>query len=193
MANISTDNKAIARYVAKAFGGSPAVREYLHDDLPLKIDILSVKDQPDISLTSFGTLGLSDTAFKWGNGEFPTRIELCAAAASSFEHFPNIISSAAFNVMRTQTVCHPGSVMPNYVAEYYTDTVLPHLYFTSPFPWEDELKSMDLPSKKVSWLLCFPISDAEHTFLKSHGEEKFEDMLETAGADIFDLNRHSAC
>lgn len=193
MANISNDNKVIARYVAKAFGGTPSVREYLHDNLPLRIDILSTKDQPDTNLTSFGTLGLSDTPLKWGDGEFPTRIELCAAAASSFDQFPNIISSASFNVMRTQVVCHPGTVMPNYVAEYYPNTSLPHLYFTSPFPWEDELKSMDLPSKKISWLLCFPISDAESTFLKSHGEEKFEDMLEAEGADIFDLNRHSAC
>jgi Suppressor of fused protein (SUFU) len=193
MANISTDNKTIARYVAKAFGGTPSVREYLHDSLPLKIDILSAKDQPDSGLTSYGTLGLSDTALKWGHGEFSTRIEFCAAAESAFEHFPNIVSSASFNVMRTQMVCHPGTVMPNYVAEYYKDTLLPHLYFTSPFPWEDAVKSIDLPNKKVSWLLCFPISEAEYAFLKTHGEEKFEDMLESAGVNIFDLSRHSAC
>jgi len=193
MSNISPDNKAIAQRIAKAFEGTPIVREYLHDNLPLKIAIASMVDKPDVDVTSYGTIGLSDTALKWGDGEFMTRIELCAAANSSISFFPNIVASAAFNIMRKKILCYPGSAMLNYVKEYYNDTQLPHLYFTSPFLWEDDLKSVELQTKTVSWLLCFPISQNEYNYLNENGDEKFETLLESSEVDIFDINRSSVC
>lgn len=191
MSKISSDNKAIARRLADVFGGHPSVREYLHDSLPLKIDVLSSENQPEEGVTSYGTIGLSDSPLKWGSGEFETRIELCGAINSSTEYFPNILTSAAFNIIRSRIVCHPGIYMENYVKEYYPGTKLPHLYFTSPFIWE-ELKSIALDKKKVTWLLCFPISQAETEFLKREGDDKFEDLLESREVDIFDINRESA-
>lgn len=193
MTTITPDNKALAKYVAAAFKNAPSVREYLHDDLPLKVDLLSAIDVEDTKLIAYSTIGLSDTSLKWGDGEFPTRIELCALADSSSLLLPNVIASAAFNIMRTGFVCRPGSVMQGYVAEYYPNSSLRHLYFTSPFLWEEQLKALTLPTKKVSWLLCFPISDAENDFLSENGEDEFESLLESTGIDIYDLDRPSAC
>ena len=191
MSKISSDNKAIARRLADVFGGRPSVREYLHDALPLKIDILSCENQPQEGVTSYGTIGLSDSSLNWGDGEFETRIELCGAINSSVKYFPNILTSAAFNIIRSKIVCHPGIYMENYVKEYYPETKLPHLYFTSPFIWE-QLKSITLDKKMVTWLLCFPISQTEAEFLHREGDDKFEDLLELREVDIFDINRESA-
>jgi hypothetical protein len=191
MSNILSDNKTIARHLASVFGGRPSVREYLHDNIPLKVDILSSDNHPCRGLISYGTIGLSDIPLKWGDGEFETRIELCGVADSAKEFFPNIIASAAFNIMRSRIVCYPGSSMRDYVKEYYKETKLPHLYFSSPFVW-DKLKTMTLQAKKVTWLLCFPISQAEFDFLKKEGNEKFEDLLESAEVDIFDFDRKEA-
>lgn len=191
MSNISSDNKAIARHLVDAFGGKPSIREYLHDNLPLKVDILSSNNQPSKEMVSYGTIGLSDVPLKWGDGEFETRIELCGVADSSKEFFPNIVASAAFSIMKSKIVCYPGSTMRNYVKEYYKETKLPHLYFSSPFVW-DELKMLTLQTKKVTWLLCFPISQIEFDFLKKEGDEKFEDMLESAEINIFDFDRKEA-
>lgn len=191
MSNISSDNKAIARHLANAFGGKPSIREYIHDNLPFKVDILSSDNKPSNGVISYGTIGLSDVPLKWGDGEFETRIELCGAADSAAEFFPNVMASAAFNIMRSRIVCYPGSTMRDYVKEYYKGTKLPHLYFSSPFVW-DELKTLALQDKKVTWLLCFPISQSEFNFLKKEGDEKFEDLLESAEINIFDFDRKEA-
>ena len=188
MSTISNDNKAIARHVANAFGGKPAVREYLHDNLPLRIDILAVEDQPDPGVVSYGTIGLSDTPLKWDDGEFKVRIELCGSARSEKTLFPNVLASVAFSIMRSQVVYYPGRAIKNYFKEYYDDTNLPHLYFTSPFLWDD-LKTLRLDQKDVTWLLCFPISEAELDFLTKEGGGEFENLLETLGVDVFDVGR----
>jgi hypothetical protein len=39
------------------------------------------------------------------------------------------------------------------VLMYYPDYAMKHLYFTTPFLWEDSLSTMDMSSKKVSFLL----------------------------------------
>ena len=190
MPEISNDNKFIARKLASAFGGRPSVREYLHDNLPLKIDLLSCQDQPEEGVVSYGTIGVSDYSLRWGGGEFETRLEICGAIESSVEYFPNIITSAAFNIIRSRVVCYPGICMENYVKEYYPHTILPHLYFTSPFLWED-LKTTALKEKIVTWLLCFPVSQAEVEILRREGDGAFEDLLEAKGVDIFDFDRNS--
>lgn len=191
MSTITIENKRIARHIADSFNGKPVVREFLHDNLPLRIDILSAQDQPESGVTSYGTIGLSDTPLSWGDGEFPTRIEICCAANSAFDFFPNILASAAFNIMRTGKLYRPGAWMPDYVQEYYKDTKLPHLYFTTPFVWDD-LVGLDLETKKVSWLLCFPISNSELSYLRDNGEEKFENLLENSNINIFNIERQSA-
>ncbi|PZW95601.1 hypothetical protein DFS13_1171 [Burkholderia sp. 28_3] len=44
------------------FDGMPKVQEYLHDDLPMAVDVLSVADSPDPDLVSYSTIGLFETA-----------------------------------------------------------------------------------------------------------------------------------
>ncbi|MCX7113286.1 MAG: suppressor of fused domain protein [Proteobacteria bacterium] len=193
MIKITPDNKQIAKRLLNAFGGgNPKVQQYNHDNAELHIDILSIAGNPDVDITSYGTIGLSDFLMPWGNGEFPTRIELCGASLTSFIEFPNVVASAAFNIIRSGIVCHPSLVMRDYVKEYNQDTQLPHLYFTSPFFWEDDLKTVTLSEKTVSWLLCFPISEAEAEFLSKKGEDSFESLLENQEIDIFDTSRQSA-
>lgn len=193
MSTISADNKSIAHLIMEAFGGKPIVREYLHDDLPLKMPVASLVDIPDIGVTSYSTIGLSDAALQSGDGEFVTRIELCAAADSSLNFVPNIIASAAFNILRKRIHHRSGNVMPNYVKEYYVDAKCPHLYFTSPFLWKNEFGSVRLQYKTVSWLLCFPISQKEYLYLEENGNDKFESLFQEAKMNIFDIDRESVC
>jgi hypothetical protein len=123
--------------------------------------------------------------------EFPGRLEIAGACASQSELFANVISAAAFCVMRTNWLCRPGTVMRGYVHEYFSTTTVPHLYFTAPFLWEDSLKTLDCESKRVSWLLAVPISDAELAYLSQHGDDALETLFEREQIDIFDLDRPS--
>lgn len=188
---ISPDNRAIARLAADAFGGKPSVREFAHDSLPLTVDILSCADGSGAAVTSYSTLGLSDHAMVNAQGEFPTRLEIAASMESAAIGFHQVLGSAAFRVMRTHEVIRPGRVFLDYVAEYFPGTDLPHLYFTAPFFWGDALSGGMFGSKRVSWLLAVPVSEAEVQYVRDHGDDALEQLLEARDADVTSLSRPS--
>lgn len=189
---ISAGRKAVGRHALSVFGGKPKVQEYLHDDLPMAVDVLSVVDSPDPGLVSYSTIGLFETALG-GETELGTRVELCGSMPADIEQWPNVLASAAFALMRSRRAVMPGSVLEGYVAEYYSDTLVPHLYLTVPFLWNDgHFKQLDLESgEKVNWLQGVPISGAELEILRTRGDSEFEDLLEQANVDVFDLYRSS--
>lgn len=187
--SISPENKAVAKHALKAFGGSPSVQAYHHDTVKLSVDILRCSDQPCQGITCYSTIGLSDHPMLKDGTEFPTRLELAGACATKDEFFANILASAAFCIIRSQQLYHPGSVLSGCVSEYYPSTTVPHLYLTAPFLWEDALKTLDCGSKRVSWLLAVPISDTEKGYLASNGDNALEDLFEKHQIDIFDLSR----
>lgn len=141
---------------------------------------------------SYSTIGLFETVL--GNeAELGTRVELCGAMPTDIEQWPNVLASAVFALMRSRRAVMPGSVLEGYVAEYYSDTLVPHLYLTAPFLWsEGHFKQLELDSGvKVNWLQGIPISEAELEILRARGESEFEDLLEQADVDVFDLYRAS--
>jgi antitoxin YqcF len=191
----SDDNKKLAKHAAAAFGGTPKVVNFIHDtDKKLSIPILSAADSPDKGITAYSTIGLSDSPMPGpdGQGEYPARLELCAAAATAADLFPNVISSAAFHIIKSKELFAPGDALSGYVAEYYPDTTVPHLYLTAPFLFDKLAKALKLPTKTVAWLLAVPITDEELEFLQENGDEALEDKLEEKEVDIFDLGRESA-
>ncbi len=171
-----SEHKAIAIYVAAAFGGGFHVREYYHDTERIAVDILRCEDSPHDGVTSYSTIGLLDHRIPWGEGEFPVRLELAGVCATTAKAFPNVLASAAFYMMRTDDVFHPGAVLENYVRLYFPDSPLPHLYLTAPFTW-DNLKTFDLGSKMVTWLQAMPISQSERQYLKVHGDAALERLF----------------
>lgn len=185
---VTKEKKRIAEYVAKAFGGAFHVREYVHDLPEIAVDILRCDNHPSEGVTSYSTIGLSDYVIQWGKKEFPTRLELAGACVTVAEGFPNILASATFRMMRTGDVYHPGAVVENYVRQYFRSSSLPHLYFTTPFSWEN-LTRFDDGTKKVTWLQVMPISEDEYSYLKEHGDQALERLLKEHRIDIFNINR----
>ena len=184
---VTEEKKTIAKHLADVFGRPIHVKEYTHDTEPIAVDILRSDDHPVGGVTSYSTLGLSDYVIPWGMGEFPTRLELAGASATANEAFPNILASAAFRMMRTGDVYHPGAVIENYVHQYFPDSPLPHLYFTTPFVWA--LTAFDAATKKITWLQAMPIAPSEQAYLKTHGDQELERRFKEHRIDVFDINR----
>ena len=189
---VTPENKLVARHVLAAVGGTPQVNEYVHDTEDLTIDILRCVDRPTPGVTTYSTIRLSDYPMLKGRKEFPVRLEVVGACATEDEFFPNVLATAAFSIMRTKRLVQPGVVLENFVKEYHPTTPVPHLYFTAPFLWEENLKTLDCGTKKVAWLLAIPISESERKYLLDHGDSELEDLLEQEQIDIFDLRRASA-
>lgn len=191
-APISAENKKIARHVASVFGGAPHVDEYANASETLTVGILSCRDRPVEGVTSYSTTKLSDHPMPWGAEEFPVRLELAGGCVNTVTSFPNLLASAAFHMMQSYAVYHPGTVIRDLVRQSRVSSTLPHLYLTAPFLWGDALNLLDCGTKKVTWLLAMPISEAERAYLEAHGEKAFEHILEERKVDIFDPDRPSA-
>jgi hypothetical protein len=153
--------------------------------------------QPGV--TAFSTLGLSDHPLYKDGEEYPARLEIVGACISKYaaactkrrQGFDNAISTAAFCIIDSQWFCNPGAIFPDAVAMYKLSKTMRHLFFVPPFLWEDDLKTVDLGKKKVSFLLATPISEAEYVFAQQNGSDALEEEFECENIDIFDLNRKS--
>src|SRR5262249_46838529 len=96
---VSAENKAIAKHVLNAFGGTPIVQAYHHDTQQLSVDLLRCSDRPWRGVSSYSTIGLSDYPMLKDGSEFPVRLELAGACATVNQFFANILASAAFRIM----------------------------------------------------------------------------------------------
>lgn len=190
MKKASEDNKKIARIIYNAFGSKPKVFSYGKDDTDLKIDVAECHNSPDPGLASYSTIGLSDYEMLKDGNPFHVRLEIAGLCKLNYDEFGNILASAAFYIMRTQWLCFPGAILEN-ALDGYSSPNLQHLYFTSPFLWEDSLKATTLGSKKVAWLLAIPISEKEREYARENSSDALEELFEEKGADFYNLNRSS--
>ncbi len=187
---VSKRNKLVGKFVAQVFGGEFQVKEYLDDSESMAVDILSCADRPTRGVTSYSTVGLSDSPIPWGDQEFPTRVELAGACPTSAQAFANVLASAAFRMLKGGGAYHPGAAIEKHVSFYFKDTSVPHLYLTTPFLWKG-LTSFEAGTVRVTWLQAIPIADTEHKYLKAHGDRALEKLLRKQRVDICDLHRKS--
>ncbi len=192
MANISEENKLVARKLASVFGGKPTVNRYWDEAEKSFVDLVSCIDQPCDGVSSYGTIGLSDYALIQDGKEFPVRLEIVGAAASGNEAFPNILTTAAFYIINNEWFCCPGAILKNAVDMYDQSLHMKHLLFVSPFLWGDGFTTLECESKSVAWLLAIPISESEREYAEQKGSDELENLFEEKQIDVFDLSREAA-
>jgi len=190
MANISEENKQVARKLVSVFGGKPSVNRYWDENEYSFVDLVACSDQPCERVTSYGTIGLSDHSLIQDGKEFPVRLELVGVSASSFTDFSNILTTAAFYIINEEWFCCPGAVLQNAVDMYDKSLNMKHLMFVPPFLW-DKLKTTHYESKSVTWLLAVPISENERQYAENNGSDALENLFEEHQVDIYDLFRKS--
>jgi len=183
------NKKIIAKTELSIIGGKPEVFAYYNNDKTKKIDIFSSKERPQSGVTTFATIGLSETDFGLISDNKKLRIEFIGACNKTIVEYPNMIATAAFNFMESEK-CTYGSVAFDVISEYLKDTEMKHFYLMTPFLWED-LKTIVVDDNYVTWLLCIPISEREREFLETNGSDALEDEFEKNDINIFDIYRKS--
>lgn len=188
----TNENKTLAKFMRNTFAYTPnvSVVNHLNNDDSLGIHIIHCPESPSEGLTTYATVGLSDYPMYQDNEEFHVRLEIIGVCDSDIDWFPNILATCAFYLIQEGWLFSPGAVLKNIVNIYDSETQLKHIYFTSPFLWE-KLHTLQLKSKKVAWLLCILISDAECDYREQNSSDKFEDLLEKSNTDVFNVARHS--
>lgn len=191
MPTATDDNKQIAKYAAPILGINPSAKRYWDDDRKNSLDIFSVDDPIHTDIKFYGTIGVSDVPLKINNENQSFRLELVSGADKKYTEAPNILSTCGFYITKDEWECRPGTVFKQMVEMYYPDKQMKHIYFTSPFLWQDKLKPLELETKKVVWLLAVPISDNELNYKMEKGDQALEELFEENEIDVFDLDRES--
>ncbi|MCP3940006.1 MAG: suppressor of fused domain protein [Desulfobacteraceae bacterium] len=191
MTNISKDNKIIAEVLVQAFEGKPTVRRFLDEKGKQYVDILTCSDRPEKGVSSYSTIGLSDTPLLKNGSEYPTRIEIIGVCGTAFSGFDNVLATTAFCIINSKWFCYPGAIFPNVLSMYDISSTMRHFIFVPPFLWEDKLKTITIGNKTIAWLLAVPISDEERQFAEEKGSDALENLFEEKQIDIYDLERAS--
>lgn len=189
MSELTESSKLVERKLVEAFGCKPTITSYLDGDGPGSVDIASASDTPDIGITSYSTVNLSDHPMYVGGREHETRVEIAGAAPRQVPRFANVISSAAFGVMNQKLACYPGVVFPDVISRYQLSATMRHVMFSEAYLWPRLDTSLRLPDRLVSWVLVIPIADSELEFANLHGWQSLGRILERHDIDVYDLQR----
>jgi antitoxin YqcF len=188
--DVSVDDKALAQYLAKTFHGESSIDEYWDENDASSVDVMTVEDVPWAGVTTAATLGLSNVSVGFEVDGQALRVEILMPYASDAADGPNILATAALNVISSQMDAEPGVVHLGVVEMYLPDSDMKHLLLTHPFTWQ--LQSQRMTRKTVAWLQGVPISEAEYELALENGVDQLEDLLEAKSVDVFDLNRPCA-
>ncbi|MDL2322286.1 suppressor of fused domain protein [Desulfosarcina sp. OttesenSCG-928-B08] len=188
---VTRANQKIAKLMDKVFGGNSTIQLHGDEEEKSVIDILKSADAPVEGVTSYSTIGLSDSPLYHNGVEYPVRIEIVGACASSVEKFDNALGTAAFCIINSKWFCYPGAVFNDVLSMYNLSSSMQHFFFCPPFLWEDELTVITIGGKKLTWLLAVPISEEELVFCEKYGPDKLSYVLEENKVDIFDIERPS--
>lgn len=166
-------------------GTQPKVELYGDETGDFSIRILSCPDPVDEKVLFYSTLGLSELASE------NNHTEILAASYVQFKDFSNVLSSIAFFILKNKWKSVEGAVFQNLIEMYYPNIEMKHIYFTSPFLWEDKLEEFSINEVNINFLLAIPISNNELEYLTQYGKDALEDLFEQKNIDIFDIERES--
>lgn len=191
MTEIADSSRVVAKTAAAAFGGTPRITRFWDDDHHNSVDILSCEDGPQLGVTAYSTVGLSEWPLHYGAEEHHTRLEVVGACGSGFQGYDNALATTAFNIINSSWFCYPGAVYPDVLSLYGSSPTMKHFLFVVPFLWEDELPTLELEHRSIAWLLALPISNEERSFVESNSSDELEELFQERQIDIFDLARPS--
>lgn len=187
----NTVKRAVAGTLVHVLEERPKIWRVMDEEEQHHVDVASFVDRPGAGWTTHSTVNLHEVQNTL-NGQ-DVRVELIGVCRSGVEWFADMLGSVGFFMMKNGMVAAPGRVFPEIIRSYYDPgTRLPHVYLTAPIE-HDALGGVQVSdSLRVHWLSAVPISDSEYAYLREHGDEAFEDMLEARDVDYADVERPSA-
>ena len=190
--SISNENKDLAKYITDLVGTNRTVQRFWDEEKKLSSDIFTCDDPQNKQVKFYGTIGLSDypnVIARTDGGSMNIPVELLMVGSKEFDLVRNLLATCSFYIMTDKWQCQPGTVFMKMIETYYPDSEMKHVYFTSPFLWEDKLKAVVYQTKTVHWIQAIPISESELNYKKEKGGMAFEKLLKESEFDCFDFNR----
>lgn len=148
-------------------------------------------DRPAAGVTTLATLGLSTAVLSMGgNREVRQELLLAFADADGTEELAKLLLSVAEGMLDRGRALARGEVIGNHPSTP-VGTVPPELYASMPVVYPQGLTTLadSNPATVFVWLV--PLRVPETEFIRAKGWNAFEDLLQDADPDLFDLRRVS--
>ncbi|MCR9218420.1 MAG: suppressor of fused domain protein [bacterium] len=188
----SETDRQIARFVASVFDGERKVIRHQSEPPGRHIDVVQF---PPSAVTSgmkvCSTLGLSALPVGIEVEGVPLGVELYCAMKPDAPMLGDVVATCAFHIMDGYAHARPNALVRHAIEcmDDTTDLNVRHALLVDPF-W-GELRTQYYPTRVVTWLFVFPITDPELKMIERVGCEAFLDEMERQKFDCFDLRRDS--
>jgi hypothetical protein len=153
------------------------------------IQVVSFRDQPMPSVTTYVTLGLSEVELALPRDR-KIRQEIVVSAHDSFSgnDIAGFLLSLAEHIkVRGRAVLRGEVVGPWH--PILKGATVNSVYVTNPTPFDDGFAEFYRVEPPVIFALLIPITEKEVSLVSNQGWNWFEEMLESQDPDIWDLNR----
>lgn len=131
------------------------------------------------------TIGLMDVQH-----EPPT--EILMDSTSKDLKLENIISMAAFFIIKEGWKIKPGVVFETLVSEYHPELAIKHLLFIPQYQWSEALSKVKLEQGYIYPLLAIGITNEELDFISHKGVSALEDFWEKNDINVLNWHRSSS-
>jgi hypothetical protein len=187
-AGISEPTRLVTLAAGRAIGGAHRrLGRWADPREENTVSILTCVDSPSTGYSTYSTVSLHEHENRLDGRDI--RTELAGVAETTVTAYPDVLSTAAFYVIKDQWLVAPGVVFPGLLLDYELGTEMEHIMWAPPFPWAP-LQSVEIsPDLTVHWLVAVPIYESERQFLLLNGYFEFEDRLEAGDTQYFDLRR----
>ncbi|MGK4000058.1 suppressor of fused domain protein [Sorangium sp. So ce1024] len=168
----------------------PMERGWSSSSLP-GVQVCLFRDRPFAGVVTLATLGLSNTVLAMSGGR-KVRQELLFACRNDtrIEELGKLLIHVAELMLTRERAVLRGDVIL-LGCRISADSAADSLYASIPVVYPEGLSTLmdSTPATVVVWLI--PLQPTEAAFVKSSGWSDFEDRLESADIDLFDLCRGS--
>ena len=181
--------KAVAAAAYATFGGDRKLLRVHHVDGQARVDVLRCANAPCEGWASYSTLNLHQSPNMVTDEDI--RVEIAGVADDELEGFENVLAEAGFALTLNGWQAKPGSLMDGIVRDFVPDTSVPHLLLVSPYNLDDLSRVPVETIGNVHWLLAFPISEGERSYMLENSFDALEDLFSERNTEYFDLHRAS--
>ncbi|PTR31069.1 suppressor of fused protein SUFU [Rhodococcus sp. OK519] len=195
----SEEVRAAAHRIGEVFGVSPQVLRFRapvdpdgDGEDPDEVSIAVGDGCPGPGYASYATLDMSrfPTNVTTDDGR-PIRTELITVGRSGYRLLSDILAQCAFQVASGSLHVTPNIIVPNAVHAADPDRSTRHVLLVVPFVWAALEILVERDDDVTTWLQAVPITDSELRFASEFGTDELFRRLESAGADVSDIDRAS--
>ncbi|MGF7120037.1 suppressor of fused domain protein [Rhodococcus sp. AG1013] len=195
----SEEVRAAARRIGDVFGVPPQVLRFRaavdpdgDGEEPPEVSIAVGDGCPAPGYASYATLDMErfPTNVTTEDGR-PIRTELITVGRADYRLLSDVLAQCAFQIASGSLHVTPNTIVPNAVHAADPDRSTRHVLLVVPFIWSALEILVERDEDVTTWLQAVPITDAELQFASRLGADELFTRLESAGADVSDIDRPS--